>query len=97
MVWTARTVQASCVSWQRAEGGDAAGGDPVRNRPRRPGPIADRTPAGFKKLEFRGSLTVMDPRLRGNDGYGGNDGRRESDVSRLNDVIPAQAGIQRLS
>ena len=32
-------------------------------------------------------------RFRGNDGYGGNDGLRESDVSRPNDVIPAQAGI----
>ena len=30
---------------------------------------------------------------RGNDGYGGNDGRRESDVSRSNAVIPAEAGI----
>ena len=42
-------------------------------------------------LEFRDSLAVMDSRFRGNDRYGGNDGRGESDVSHLNDVIPAEA------
>ena len=37
----------------------------------------------------------LDSRFRGNDGYAGNDSRRESDVSRSNDVIPAKAGIQK--
>ena len=47
-------------------------------------------------LKFRDSLTLMDSRFRGNDGYAGNDSRLESDVSRSNDVIPAKAGIHRL-
>ena len=35
----------------------------------------------------------LDSRFRGKDRDGGNDGRRGSDVSRSNDVIPAEAGI----
>ena len=48
--------------------------------------------AGKRFLWTLCSDTVV-TRFHGKDSDGGNDGRRESDVSCSNDVIPAEAGI----